>query len=72
MHELRLEHERQNRLYCSSFYHLGLIQVQKDKAASKVAAKNAAPAEINEHIDWLDSQKDNVYAHSYEMIFKHP
>ena len=70
MHELRLEHERQNRLYSSSFFHLGLIQVKKDKMANKVAA--GGTDKVYEHVDWLDSQKDNVYAHSYDMIFRQP
>ena len=30
----------------------------------------AGTEKVNEHIDWLDSQKDNVYAHSYDMIFR--
>ena len=35
MQDLRLEHERVNRLVSSSFYHLGQIQVHREKAHAK-------------------------------------
>ena len=40
-----------------------MIQVQKNRAA----AKNPELAQV----DWLDSQKDSLCAHSYEMIFRY-
>ena len=65
-HEQKLEEERMKRLISSSFYSLGMIQVQKNKTASRRKDTD------NVQVDWLDSQKDNLFAHSYEMIFKHP
>lgn len=44
MHELRLEHEKSNRMVSSSFYQLGLIQVKKNSTDFK----GSQP-------DWLDS-----------------
>ncbi len=38
--------------------------------ANKVAS--GGKDKVYEHVDWLDSQKDNVYAHSYDMIFRQP
>ena len=45
MHELRLEMEKSNKMISSSFYHLGLIQVQK---SSNDSTRSSQP-------DWLDS-----------------
>ena len=68
MHDQRLEFEQHNRLFSSSYYYLGLIQVKKEDSYKK---KNSKAAEEVEP-DWLDSQKDNVYAHDYEMVLRYP
>lgn len=70
MHDLRLEHEKHSRLFSSSFYHLGMIQVQKEQVAKKGVKQGDQTDMIQ--ADWIDSQRDNVYAHSYEMVLKHP
>ena len=61
LHQLKLEHEKDNRLLSSSFYHLGLVQVAKDR-------KNVQSQDSD--LDWLEGQKNNVYAHGYESIFR--
>lgn len=37
MHDIRLANEKHSRLLSSSFYHLGMIQVQKDRVSGKPA-----------------------------------
>ena len=64
LHALRLEHEKEKRLLSSSFYHLGLVQVSKDKRN----IKNGGTGESD--MDWLEGQKHNLYAHGYESIFR--
>lgn len=56
MQDLRLEHERMNRIYSSSFYHLGMIQVHRDKAHAKKARGAGGMGDAGDGpIDWLDS-----------------
>ena len=56
MQDLRLEHERMNRIYSSSFYHLGMIQVHRDKAHAKKARGAGGTGDAGDGpIDWLDS-----------------
>lgn len=87
-HNQLLEHEKMNKLISSSFFHLGQIQVQKERKAMRQRAlaqkqklmnggANQATAsgvaagtgELGESIDWLESQKNNMYAYDYEQIF---
>ena len=70
MQDVRLKNEKDNRLLSSSFYHLGQIQVKNDRVGAKAAKDRFYGADME--ADWLDSQKDNCYAHSYEMILRHP
>jgi|LakMenE01Jun11ns_1017448.scaffolds.fasta_scaffold9917675_4 hypothetical protein len=51
MHEMRLEHEKQNKLISSSFFQLGLIQVKKNQVEVTSSQSSAGPTQI----DWLDS-----------------
>ena len=47
MQDLRNEHERMNRVYSSSFYHLGLIQMHRDKSQAKNATKGGNANNVN-------------------------
>ena len=72
MHALLLEHERNSKLISSSFYYLGLLQVNKDKErdARSKNLQNGFVSEEGAGVDWLESQKNNVYAYGYESIFR--
>ena len=72
MHSLLLEHERNSKLISSSFYYLGLLQVNKDKErdARSKNLQNGFVSEEGAGVDWLESQKNNVYAYGYESIFR--
>ena len=49
-HEQQLEAERMKRLISSGFYHLGMIQVEKNKKASR-----RSDDVLEMQVDWLDS-----------------
>ena len=71
MHALLLEHEKNSKLISSSFYYLGLMQVQRDRERDKASrGMSGGAGEEGAGLDWLESQKGNVYAYGYESIFR--
>ena len=70
-HTLLLEQEKNSKLISSSFYYLGLLQVNKDKERD-ARGKMMQNGFVDEGagVDWLESQKQNVYAYGYESIFR--
>ena len=69
MHALSLEHEKSSKLISSSFYYLGLSQVNKDRDRDRRGGRGFDVDE-NTEVDWLESQRDNIYAHGYESLFR--
>lgn len=66
-HNKLLEQEKMTRLLSGGFYHLGMVQLDKLKGVDQSSREASS---YLDKVDWLESQKRNAYAHSYEMIFR--